>query len=587
MAKPEVAQLPQLRAFSFWHFLQNKFKGITVFWFLIVFILVLPIILFLSVAFSPRLLDQGPQWFTLSSFKQVFERYFLTAIVHSFFLGIISAFFATLIALAVAWYVLRTNTPARKVWNLSIFALLLAPSYLIALGWERIFERGGVLNIFGVDLPLIRNLLYGPVGIGMILTFKGIPFAYLVISNAMRGLGEEFEQAVRVHGGSRWDALKTMSTLLLPALWSGIAIVFAESISDFGVASQLSSPGRFSVATFTLYRSVESLPVSFPLCAAISVILLLLVVLALLAQARALRGRSFRVLSGRTRPSQRQNLTLRGKVLSSGGIYLLLFVTLGIPIFGAMSASMIEGLGNLLSNYNINFDNYFRVIKSPLLRNPLYFSAGAAAITATVAVILAAVSSKMLVSTKSGASKKFLDFFLLAAVGLPGIVFAIGYIFAYNLPIAQKYGFHLYGTVALLVLAYIATALPSTTRSLVGNMNQLQESLSEACRVHGSNAIKTWTSVVLPLIARPLLAAWCLTYCGTLLELPVSQILYPPGHAPLAVGIDHSLGNYDFGGGTALEVFAILSALAVVAICFALFEFFAPTGWKQLGKVRA
>jgi iron(III) transport system permease protein len=317
------------------------------------------------------------------------------------------------------------------------------------------------------------------------------------------------------------------------------------------------------------------------------VILLLLVVLALLAQVRALRGRSFSVLSGRTRPSQRQNLTLRGKVLSSGGIYLLLFVTLGIPIFGAMSASMIEGLGNLLSNYNINFDNYFRVIKSPLLRNPLYFSAGAAAITATVAVILAAVSSKMLVSTKSGASKKFLDFFLLAAVGLPGIVFAIGYIFAYNLPIAQKYGFHLYGTVALLVLAYIATALPSTTRSLVGNMNQLQESLSEACRVHGSNAIKTWTSVVLPLIARPLLAAWCLTYCGTLLELPVSQILYPPGHAPLAVGIDHSLGNYDFGGGTALEVFAILSALAVVAICFALFEFFAPTGWKQLGKVRA
>ena len=177
MAKPEVAQPPQLRAYSFWQFLQGKFKAITIFWFLIIFILVLPIILFLSVAFSPRLLDQGPQWFTLSSFKQVFEPYFLTAIAHSFFLGIISAFFATLIALAVAWYVLRTNTPARKVWNLSVFALLLAPSYLIALGWERIFERGGVLNIFGIDLPVIRNLLYGPVGIGMILTFKGIPFA--------------------------------------------------------------------------------------------------------------------------------------------------------------------------------------------------------------------------------------------------------------------------------------------------------------------------------------------------------------------------------------------------------------------------
>lgn len=567
-------------------FVRSKFSPMTAFWLIIVSILVLPIILFLAVAFSPKLLDQGPEWFTFNSFKAAADPYFVRSIWHSFLLGVISAVSATAIAVGVAWIVLRTNASSRKIWNLSIFALLLAPSYLIALGWERIFERAGVLNIIGIDLPHIRDLLYGPVGIGMILTFKGIPFAYLVISNAMRGLGEEFEQAVRVHGGSRIEAFKMMTTLLLPALWSGIAIVFAESISDFGVASQLSSPGRYSVATFTLYKSVMSIPVSFPLCAAISIILLALVVLALLAQAKALRGRSFRVLSGRTRPITRHKLSRLGAFSSNSAIYGLLFLTLGIPVFGAISASMIQGLGTVISNYQFNFDNYIRVIKSPLLRSPLLFSAEAALITATVAVVLAAVSSKMLVSTKNGVGKKFLDFFLLAAVGLPGIVFAIGYIFAYNLPIAQKYGFHLYGTVALLVLAYIATALPSTTRSLVGNMNQFQESLSEACRVHGFNAIKTWIAVVLPLISRPLLAAWCLTYCGTLLELPVSQILYPPGHAPLAVGIDHALGNYDFGGGTAMEVFAIISALIVVAIMFALYEFFAPTGWKQLGKAR-
>ena len=566
---------------------RSKFSPMTLFWLLIVSILVLPIILFLSVAFSPRLLDQGPQWFTFSSFKAAADPYFVRSIWHSFLLGVISAVAATAIAVGVAWIVLRTDASSRKIWNLSIFALLLAPSYLIALGWERIFERAGVLNIIGIDLPHVRDLLYGPVGIGMILTFKGIPFAYLVISNAMRGLGEEFEQAVRVHGGSRIQAFKMMTTLLLPALWSGIAIVFAESISDFGVASQLSSPGRYSVATFTLYKSVMSIPVSFPLCAAISIILLALVILALLAQAKALRGRSFRVLSGRTRPITRHKLSRVGGFGANSAIYALLFLTLGIPVFGAISASMIQGLGTVISNYQFNFDNYIRVIKSPLLRSPLLFSAEAALITATVAVVLAAVSSKMLVSTKNGIGKKFLDFFLLAAVGLPGIVFAIGYIFAYNLPLAEKFGFHLYGTVALLVLAYIATALPSTTRSLVGNMNQFQESLSEACRVHGFGAIKTWVAVVLPLISRPLLAAWCLTYCGTLLELPVSQILFPPGHAPLAVGIDHALGNYDFGGGTAMEVFAIISALIVVAIMFALYEFLAPRGWKQLGKARA
>ncbi len=582
-----VQQKPGVKTSRAFAVVRSKFSPMTAFWMIIVSILVLPIILFLSVAFSPKLLDQGPQWFTFSSFKAAADPYFLRSIWHSFLLGVISAVAATSVALVVAWIVLRTNTAARKIWNLAIFALLLAPSYLIALGWERIFERAGVLNIIGVDLPSVRNLLYGPVGIGMILTFKGIPFAYLVISNAMRGLGEEFEQAVRVHGGSRVQAFKMMATLLLPAIWSGVAIVFAESISDFGVASQLASPGRYSVATFTLYKSVMSIPVSFPLCAAISIILLALVVLALLAQAKALRGRSFRVLSGRTRPITRQRLSCTASLGTNFTIYGLLFLTLGVPVFGAISASMIQGLGTVISNYQFNFDNYLRVIRSPLLRSPLLFSAEAALITASVAVVLAAVSSKMLVSTKNGVGKKFLDFFLLAAVGLPGIVFAIGYIFAYNLPLAQKFGFHLYGSVALLVLAYIATALPSTTRSLVGNMNQFQESLSEACRVHGFNAIKTWVVVVLPLISRPLLAAWCLTYCGTLLELPVSQILYPPGRAPLAVGIDHALGNYDFGGGTAMEVFAIISALIVVAIAYGLYESLAPRGWKQLGKARS
>jgi len=582
---------PSATTFTWWEqvwlALRSKISAVTFFWFLIICILVLPIILFLSCAFSPRLLDQGPQWFTFSSFKPVFSSLFLVSIIHSLILGIIASIVAVAVALVVAWFVLRTNSPARKLWNGSVFALLLAPSYLIALGWERIFERGGVLNIFYFDLPVVRNLLYGPVGIGMILAFKGIPFAYLVISNAMRGLGEEFEQAVRVHGGNRREAFRIMSTLLLPAIWSGVAIVFAESISDFGVASQLSSPGRFSVATFSLYRAIESIPVLFPVCAAVSVVLLALVVLALLAQSRALRGRSFRVLSGRTRPITRIQLSTPGKFFSSAGIVFLLVITLGVPIFGAMSASMIRGLGSLLTNYSISFDNYIRVFKSPLLRNPLLFSAKCALITATVAVVLAAVSSRMLISTKSGASKKLLDFFLLAAVGLPGIVFAAGYIFAYNLPIAQKIGFHLYGTVALLVLAYIATALPTTTRSLVGNMNQFQESLSEACRVHGSSAIKTWISVVLPLIARPLLMAWLLTYCGTLLELPVSQLLFPPNHAPLAVGIDRTLGNFDFGGGTAMEVMAILSALIVVAIVLSLFEIFAPQGWKKLGKAHS
>ena len=79
-----------------------------------------------------------------------------------------------------------------------------------------------------------------------------------------------------------------------------------------------------------------------------------------------------------------------------------------------------------------------------------------------------------------------MDFFLLAAVALPGIVFAIGYIFTYNLKFINDLGLHVYGTSFLLALAYTANALPSTSRSFVGNMSQIQDSMMDASRVHGS-----------------------------------------------------------------------------------------------------
>ncbi|MDQ1530802.1 MAG: iron(III) transport system permease protein, partial [Microbacteriaceae bacterium] len=75
-------------------------------------------------------------------------------------------------------------------------------------------------------------------------------------------------------------------------------------------------------------------------------------------------------------------------------------------------------------------------------------------------------------------------------------------------------------------------------------------------------------------------------YAGTLLELPVSQLLAPAGARPISVGITTALSKYDFGGGTAMEVLAILSALAVVGLVYGGFRLVAPRGWQRLGAAR-
>lgn len=558
----------------------------TLFWIIVIAILVAPILLFLVNAVSPRLLSEGNSWFTIAPFQQIAHGLFAQGILNSLLLGIGVSIVSSSLAIAIAFIVLRTDSPVRRVWPFFTFALLLAPSYLIALGWQRLIEERGVLDLYGFPTAALRTFFFGPGGIFLVLAVKALPFAYLVISNAMRSLGGEFEDAIRVHGGNRLQALKTMTVLLSPAIWSAIAIVFAETISDFGVAATFSSESHFPLATYQLYLAIETFPSNYPQAAAVGAVLLGLIVLALFLQSRSLRGRSFRTLSGKTRPFRRIELSRKSKIASTTFVSLILLFALGVPAFGAISASALSGIGSPFAKNSWTLSNYHRVFLSPNLRDPLVFSAKISLIIALIAAVLATATARLLTQRKIGKSAQVLDFILLAAVALPGIVFAAGYIFAYNLPLTNNLGIHLYGTTWLLAFAYLAGALPGTSRSLVGNMSQLQESLGEACRVHGSGAIRTYFDVTMPLLSKPILAAFLLTYSHTLLELPISQMLYAAGSVPFSVGIDKALANYDYGGGTAMQVLGILSALLVVAGSYGLYKMFAPTGWKRIGTTR-
>ncbi len=360
-----------------------------------------------------------------------------------------------------------------------MFALLLAPSYLVALGWERLLEPQGVLDTSGIHPDVVRTLFYGPFGVVFVLAMKGLPFAYLAISSALRELGEEFEDAVRVHGGGRIAAIRVVIALLAPAIWSALAIVFAESVSDFGVAATLANDAHFPVATYTLFNSVEAFPIQFPVAAAVGWVLMGLAGIALLAQSWALRSRSYRVLSGRSRPARRIHLSPGARRGALGGLTLLLVLGLGVPVFAAVAASLIDNLGTLLGSHGLTLSNYSDVLTNGDVRYallpPLLYSAQAAAITATIAVVLGAVVARLLTRSGAHVSARLLDLLLLTAVALPGIVFAAGYIFTYNQPVLSHIGLRLYGTTALLILGYVATALPATSRVLVGTVSQVQE----------------------------------------------------------------------------------------------------------------
>jgi iron(III) transport system permease protein len=551
-------------------------------WVALALLLVVPTVCFLVLAISPAVFSQGNAWLTLDSFRTALQGRTLRGLVNSFTIGITAAVCASVIAATLAWLVHRTTLRGRAVWGTLIWALLLTPSYLAALGWEALLARNGLLAGLGFDIAPLRQMFFGPAGIVWLLTVKGTPFAFLALSAGLIGLGREYEDAARVHGAHAGKSLAIAFAILQPAVWTALAIVFAESISDFGIASTVAAGANFPIATYALYRSVSAFPIQFPVASAISWFLLAGAGIAILAQNFALRGRSFATISGRTRPTPRITLSPIQQVVATAGVGLFFLAALGVPILGAISASLLKDSARSISLHAFTLDNYRRALSSPELIGPFLYSARIATVVASLTVLLAIFVGRVLASRRHGAGARLLDLLIIGAVALPGIVLAAGYIFAYNLPVFSQIGVNIYGTVILLAMAYLASSLPTTSRLLVGPQAQLQRSLSDAARVHGAGAPRALTTTILPLLAPALVWAWLLSFVHILLELPISQLLYPPGHPPFAVGVTKKLETYDFSGGSAITVIASLSILLIVAAVLVAYRLISPRGWRQL-----
>jgi iron(III) transport system permease protein len=550
-----------------------------IFWLILCLIILLPCLAFLVLAISPRLFDQGPQWFTLTYLHQSLTGSTAVAIVNSLWVSATAAAMGVLLGFPVAWLAARTTMPGRRWVTGGMWLALLLPSWLPATGWERLVQQDGVMYRLGLDWPWVTHLIMGPFGVVLLLGLRCVPFSYLAISAALGGLGQEFEDAGRVHGANRWQALRLIIPILAPALMSALAIGFAESISDFGVAATLAYNSNFTLATYALYAAIGNFPPSFPLAAGMSWLLVLAVSVPLFLQARALRGRSYAILSGRTRQAVRRRLSRWEAIGATSFLGLFFLVMLGIPALGAVMGSL---LGDYGSSFSLTWSNYSALFQQSGLLGPLERSMVYGVITATVTVILGFIAARML-SQRRTAATGAMDYLLLASVALPGVVFGAGYIFAFNLPIMSTLHIDLYQTVQLLVIAYIASSLPTNARVLVGSVSQLQASLRDAARTHGAGAVVAWARGVLPVVSRPLVMAWLYTFCGVFLELPLSQLLYAPGSPPAAISIEDNLSNYHYGVGMAQAVLASAIAFAVVGIVLGAYRLFAPSGWRRIG----
>lgn len=536
----------------------------------VVFLVILPLTSFLLLAFFPGLFGLGHVHLTFQAFHQALTGYNAEALFNSFWVGASAGIIGTLIGAWLAWLTVATNFKGRKFIDASVWLILILPSYFMAVGWQILLSPGGLIDWHG-----LAHLILGPLGVMLVLAFKGVPFAYLVMISVWRSLPAEFDEAARVHGLRPRTRIKLILQILLPGLVAAFAIVYAESISDFGVAATLATGVNFPLATYAIYAAVDSQPLNFPLAAASSWLLLLLVIPAIWLQARINQNAGrYRILSGRSRVGYRHQMS-RAEIIGHGLLSVgFLCLSVGIPLFSALGTSLEKHVGLGLAFGNLSIVHYARVLTNVTVYGALWYSLRMSFIAAFVTVALGLFITFLLL--RRGRLGQFLDGILLTIMALPGLILAAGYIFTFNQPWLPLYGGSL-----VLGMAYVTVALPIASKMLLGPVSQQHLSLQESARVHGMKGFAVWWRIRLPLLATPILFAWLLTACHLIFELPASELLYPPGSPTLAASLVGYLRGFQYGTESALQLMAMALVAVAVGLAQWLFHRWIPVSWRR------
>jgi iron(III) transport system permease protein len=250
------------------------------------------------------------------------------------------------------------------------------------------------------------------------------------------------------------------------------------------------------------------------------------------------------------------------KYLTFAFAFTYIFLSIILPYITIIYGSVINRWGALPTLTNISLNNFITIFtESPIVLRALKNSLFLGICGATITMLLCVVVSYLTVKSKIKGIK-LLDIISMMPLGIPGVAFAIGLIWAYI-----REPFVLYGTIWILLVAYISREIPIGVRSVSGSLFQLHNELENSAKVCGASWLVTLRKIIIPLIVPGIITGWILVFVPMMRELSMSVFLYSHGTETLSVAIFEFAedGMYNYLFCLALIIAAIsLTALFVI-----------------------
>ncbi len=458
-----------------------------------------------------RLRSGTVETLTLEHYVTVFTTSYLwSSITRSLRIAFISMIFTVGVAFMFAYVVNRTTCRFKSFFNAMMLLPLVSPPVIMAFALVMLFGRNGVLThgLLDQSLHLINATttnIYGMQGIilAQLLTYG--PVAYVVLHSAMAQLDTRVEEAAENLGATHWDIFRKVTLpMSAPGLFQAALLIFALCLQDFGNPRVIG--GESTMIAGVMYDQMVAFQ-NTSVASVLGIILIIPSLIAFIIGSVYLAKRTFSTKEPggttyipETPPTPRRLLQTGCLIISTFIVAMYLTIiwgsvvktwgqdnTLTLAYFtsqGISSAGMLEGdVGSMLG--------------LPLIMESVKIMGTAGIIGGLLAVIVGYVLSR----TRSLFSR-FSNFLIMLTVALPGVVFGIGYILAFNKPLGVPQ-MSLIGTLWVIILLIVFTRLYGGVTPTQAVLQKVDVTVEEAATSLGASPIYTFRRVVFPALRRP------------------------------------------------------------------------------------
>src|SRR5438132_1254459 len=215
-------------------------------------------------------------------------------------LATLATSWALLLALPLAWLVIRTDLPFRTLCRWLAVIPLAIPSYIGAMSYIALMGPVGSVNtwlsaLLGTPQQWVN--IYGWWGGVFVLGVCTYPYIFQLVSAALEATNPAVEETARSLGDSPLGVFRRVTLpMLRPSMLAGGLLAFLYALSDFGSPSLL----RVQVFTTAIYHQLNT---RFDQAAAamLSFVLVLITIAVLIGQQMLLRRRSYVTITGTAR----------------------------------------------------------------------------------------------------------------------------------------------------------------------------------------------------------------------------------------------------------------------------------------------